>query len=133
MSLFNIDKVPDKETTVLQCEICKGKMEEQPKSFMSKYLGLLIHKSQQTKIYCCEIINNYLEHTFSKGLNNEELKNCKDIIENTQKDKEGNNIPKLGIKINNQVWNDYVNEWIKSKKSSGFFNKLLAKYNLKSL
>jgi len=28
---------------------------------------------------------------------------------------------------------DYVNEWIKSKKSSGFFNKLLAKYNLKSL
>jgi uncharacterized protein with PIN domain len=53
VSLFNIDKVPDKETTVLQCEICKGKMEEQPKSFMSKYLGLLIHKSQQTKIYCC--------------------------------------------------------------------------------
>ena len=34
---------------------------------------------------------------------------------------------------NDQVWNDYVNEWIKSKKSSGFFNKLLAKYNLKSL
>ena len=34
---------------------------------------------------------------------------------------------------NDQVWNDYVNEWIKDKKSSGFFNKLLAKYNLKSL
>ena len=34
---------------------------------------------------------------------------------------------------NDQVWNDYVNEWIKNKKSSGFFNKLLAKYNLKSL
>ena len=30
-------------------------------------------------------------------------------------------------------WNNYVNEWIKKKKSSGFFTKLLAKYNLKSL
>ena len=30
-------------------------------------------------------------------------------------------------------WNDYMNDWIKKKKSSGFFNKLLAKYNLKSL
>ncbi len=30
-------------------------------------------------------------------------------------------------------WNNYVNDWIKKKKSSGFFNKLLAKYNLKSL
>ena len=30
-------------------------------------------------------------------------------------------------------WNDYVNKWIKDKKSSGFFTKLLAKYNLKSL
>ena len=30
-------------------------------------------------------------------------------------------------------WNSYVNEWIKKKKSSGFFTKLLAKYNLKSL
>jgi len=34
---------------------------------------------------------------------------------------------------NDKVWNDYVNVWIKDKKSSGFFNKLLAKYNLKSL
>ena len=34
---------------------------------------------------------------------------------------------------NDQIWNDYVNAWIKDKKSSGFFNKLLAKYNLKSL
>ena len=31
------------------------------------------------------------------------------------------------------VWNDYVSNWIKKKKSSGFFEKLLAKYNLKSL
>ena len=31
------------------------------------------------------------------------------------------------------VWNDYVNEWIKNKKASGFFDNLLAKYNLKSL
>ena len=30
-------------------------------------------------------------------------------------------------------WNTYVNEWIKKKKSSGFFTRLLAKYNLKSL
>ena len=32
-----------------------------------------------------------------------------------------------------KIWNDYVNKWIKNKKSSGFFNKLLIKYNLKSL
>ena len=30
-------------------------------------------------------------------------------------------------------WNNYMNDWIKKKKSSGFFTKLLAKYNLKSL
>jgi len=30
-------------------------------------------------------------------------------------------------------WNNYVNDWIKKKKSSGFFTELLAKYNLKSL
>jgi len=34
---------------------------------------------------------------------------------------------------NDQVWNDYISEWIKKKQTSGFFNKLLAKYNLKSL
>jgi len=34
---------------------------------------------------------------------------------------------------NDRVWNDYVNKWINGKKSSGFFDKLLAKYNLKSL
>ena len=32
-----------------------------------------------------------------------------------------------------KVWNDYVSKWIKDKKASGFFNTLLAKYNLKSL
>jgi cyclohexadienyl dehydratase len=37
------------------------------------------------------------------------------------------------VNIDDKVWNDYVNEWIKSKKSSGFFNNLLSKYNLKSL
>ena len=31
------------------------------------------------------------------------------------------------------VWNDYVSNWIEKKKSSGFFEKLLSKYNLKSL
>ena len=30
-------------------------------------------------------------------------------------------------------WNNYINDWIKEKKSSGFFISLLAKYNLKSL
>jgi cyclohexadienyl dehydratase len=34
---------------------------------------------------------------------------------------------------NNKAWNDYVNKWIKGKKASGFFDTLLAKYNLKSL
>ena len=31
------------------------------------------------------------------------------------------------------VWNDYVSNWIEKKKNSGFFEKLLSKYNLKSL
>ena len=31
------------------------------------------------------------------------------------------------------VWNKYVSDWIEKKKNSGFFEKLLAKYNLKSL
>jgi cyclohexadienyl dehydratase len=41
----------------------------------------------------------------------------------------------LAMMVNkdDKVWNDYVNEWIKNKKASGFFNNLLAKYNLKSL
>ncbi len=34
---------------------------------------------------------------------------------------------------NDKVWNDYVSKWIENKKESGFFNSLLAKYNLKSL
>jgi len=37
------------------------------------------------------------------------------------------------VNKNDKVWNDYVSEWIKNKKTSGFFNKLLSKYNLKSL
>ena len=28
-----------------------------------------------------------------------------------------------------KVWNDYVSNWIKKKQSSGFFKRLLAKYN----
>ena len=32
-----------------------------------------------------------------------------------------------------KIWNDYVSKWIKEKKASGFFETLLAKYNLKSL
>ena len=34
---------------------------------------------------------------------------------------------------NDKIWNNYVSKWIKDKKDSGFFNALLAKYNLKSL
>jgi len=37
------------------------------------------------------------------------------------------------VSKDDKVWNDYVNEWIKDKKASGFFNNLLSKYNLKSL
>ncbi len=32
-----------------------------------------------------------------------------------------------------EVWNNYVSNWIKKKQASGFFTKLLSKYNLKSL
>ena len=32
-----------------------------------------------------------------------------------------------------KAWNNYVSKWIKEKKASGFFETLLAKYNLKSL
>ena len=32
-----------------------------------------------------------------------------------------------------QVWMNYVNQWIEIKKASGFFDDLLTKYNLKSL
>ena len=32
-----------------------------------------------------------------------------------------------------KIWNNYVSKWIKEKKASGFFETLLAKYNLKSL
>ncbi|MDB4845853.1 transporter substrate-binding domain-containing protein [Candidatus Pelagibacter sp.] len=41
----------------------------------------------------------------------------------------------LAMMVNkdDSIWNDYVNEWIKNKKASGFFDNLLAKYNLKSL
>ncbi|EAS05901.2 helicase carboxy-terminal domain protein (macronuclear) [Tetrahymena thermophila SB210] len=51
---------------------------------------LLQHTSldNQTKANCCEIINTYLEHAFSQGLSNEELKIYKDIIENTGTNKE---------------------------------------------
>ena len=34
---------------------------------------------------------------------------------------------------NDKVWKNYVDAWIENKKKSGFFTKLLAKYNLKSL
>ena len=37
------------------------------------------------------------------------------------------------VRKRDKVWNDYVNKWIERKKASGFFEDLLAKYNLKSL
>ena len=37
------------------------------------------------------------------------------------------------VNKNDNVWNEYVNDWIKNKKASGFFTNLLSKYNLKSL
>ena len=37
------------------------------------------------------------------------------------------------VSKDDKAWNDYVNKWIKKKKASGFFENLLAKYNLKSL
>ena len=37
------------------------------------------------------------------------------------------------VKKGDTVWNNYVNDWIKKKKANGFFDNLLAKYNLKSL
>ena len=37
------------------------------------------------------------------------------------------------VSKDDKAWNDYVNSWIKKKKASGFFETLLAKYNLKSL
>lgn len=46
-------------------------------------MKLLKHPSfeSQNKVYCCEIINNYLEYPFSKGLNSEELNICNCVIE----------------------------------------------------
>jgi hypothetical protein len=53
MSVFNIDKIQDKEIETLQCKICKGIMEEQPKSLASKFYNLLMQNSKQTRRYCC--------------------------------------------------------------------------------
>jgi tRNA U54 and U55 pseudouridine synthase Pus10 len=53
MSLFNIDKIPEKETTTLQCKICKGIMEEQTRNFASKIFNVLTQNKMQTKRYCC--------------------------------------------------------------------------------
>lgn len=53
MSLFNIDKISEKETTTLQCNICKGIMEEQNETFASKIFKVLTQNKMQTKRYCC--------------------------------------------------------------------------------
>ena len=47
----------------------------------------------------------------------------------------GKNPAVLAMMVNqsDQVWLNYVNQWIEIKKASGFFDDLLNKYNLKSL
>ena len=47
----------------------------------------------------------------------------------------GKNPAVLAMMVNqsDQVWLNYVNQWIEIKKASGFFDNLLNKYNLKSL
>lgn len=55
VSLFNIDQIPEKESTpALQCKICKGKMKEVEKSFTSKLLGVFISDVKNTRRYECE-------------------------------------------------------------------------------
>jgi len=53
MSLFNIEKIPEKEITTLQCKICKGKMEEQAETIASKFFNRLMQNSKDTKRYRC--------------------------------------------------------------------------------
>ena len=53
MSLFDIDKIPEKETTTLQCKICKGDMEEIAETIASKFFNRLMQKSIDTKKYRC--------------------------------------------------------------------------------
>ena len=45
----------------------------------------------------------------------------------------GANLSEMMVPKKDTVWNDYVSNWIENKKNSGFFEKLLAKYSLKSL
>jgi len=53
MSLFNIEKIAEKETPTLQCKICKGGMEEQAETITSKFFNRLMQKSKDTKRYRC--------------------------------------------------------------------------------
>ena len=53
MSLFNIEKIAEKETSTLQCKICKGEMEEQVETIASKFFNRLMQKSKDTKRYRC--------------------------------------------------------------------------------
>ncbi len=54
MSLFNIEKIAEKEITTLQCKICKGKMEEIAETIVSKFFNRLMQKISDTKRYRCE-------------------------------------------------------------------------------
>ena len=53
MSLFNIEKIAEKETSTLRCKICKGEMEEQAETIASKFFNRLIQMYKHTKIYRC--------------------------------------------------------------------------------
>jgi hypothetical protein len=53
MSLFNIEKIAEKETSTLQCKICKGEMEEQVETIASKFFNRLIQKYKHSKRYRC--------------------------------------------------------------------------------
>jgi len=53
MSLFNIEKIPEKEITTLQCKICKGKMEEIAETTASKFFNKLMQMGKDTKRYRC--------------------------------------------------------------------------------
>lgn len=55
MSLLDISHFPEKElTTVMCCDICKGKMHEVSKSHITKILGAFLPVYKNFKTYRCE-------------------------------------------------------------------------------
>ena len=60
MSLFNLDQIPEKETTSLQCEICKGMLVPVPKKVVSKFLGMFKKRKNKIQEYRCAECNKEL-------------------------------------------------------------------------